>query len=54
MGVALDCAADGVLLRRTGAAQGGWLPVRTPAGDEGWTSVDFLSVLPDQTLLAGK
>ena len=42
----LDCAADSVLLRRTGAPEPhngtNWLPVTTPAGTEGWASTAFL------------
>jgi hypothetical protein len=43
----VDCAADGVLLfdredswERDGVT---WLAVRTPAGDLGWASAEFLS-----------
>ena len=54
----LDCAADGVLLRRMGTESDGWLSVATPAGIEGWTRADALAFtalpsLPPGELAAG-
>lgn len=45
----LACAADRVLLRRTGLAKAGWLPVTTPAGVEGWADTEFLEYAPGAT-----
>lgn len=48
----VNCAADGVLLTNLGVRAGAegqltWLKVRTPAGEEGWASTDFLTVLSE-------
>ena len=46
----LDCAAEGVLLTDLLQFQEGggvpWRRVRTPAGQEGWASMEFLETDP--------
>ena len=39
----LDCAADGVLLRRMDTERDGWLSVATPDGVEGWTRAEAVA-----------
>lgn len=36
------CYVDGVLFLQRGAAEGDWLPVTDPQGNEGWAAAEFL------------
>ena len=44
----VECAADGVLLANLGATNDpAWLHVLTPAGNQGYASIDFLHVIAE-------